>query len=152
MNSKRHPSELFFGIATGLVAVFNPTTFFEVEYLFNMPWLRQDPRDDFLSVIGVIVMLVGPGLLVAVGSYIHTTQEKTIGFVFTMIGGTILVLEFPLLLLGAFGYGGIVYSQGLAAALYMLSPSPLAALTMIGALMVRRSILLARFATKTQRH
>jgi hypothetical protein len=64
MNSKRHPSELFFGIATGLVAVFNPTTVFEVEYLFNMPWLRQDPRDDFLSVIGVIVMLVGPGLLV----------------------------------------------------------------------------------------
>jgi hypothetical protein len=54
--------------------------------------------------------------------------------VFTIIGGTILVLEFPLLLLGAFGYGGIVYSQGLAAALYMLSPSPLAALTMIGAL------------------
>jgi len=141
MNSKWQPIELLFGIATGLVALFNPITFFEVEYLFNMPWLRHEPRDDFLSVIGVIVMFVGPGLLVAVGSYIHTTQEKTIGFVFTVIGASILVLEFPLLFIAAFnGYGGIVYSQGLAAALYMLTPSPLAALTMVAAFLVRRSL------------
>ena len=43
MNSKRHPSELFFGIATGLVALFNPATVFEVRYLFYMPSLRHDP-------------------------------------------------------------------------------------------------------------
>lgn len=77
-------------------------------------------------------MYIAPGLLVAVGSYIHTTQEKTIGFVLTTIGGSILVLEFPLLFLGGFGHG-------LAAALYMLLLSPLAGLTMIGALRVRRS-------------
>jgi hypothetical protein len=70
-----------------------------------------------------------------------------------MIGGTILVLEFPLVFIAAFnGYSGIVYSKGLAAALYMLLLSPLAGLTMVGALLVRRSLRLARFATKTQRH
>lgn len=153
MNSKWEPIELCFGIATGLVAVFNPATVFEVKYLFNMPWLRHEPKEDFLSVIGVIVMFVGPGLLVTIGSYLHTTQEQTLGFVFTIIGGSILVLEFPLLLLIAFnGYSGLVYTQGLAAALYMLLPSPLAALTMIGAFMVRRSLRLASFTTKTLSH
>lgn len=86
-------------------------------------------------------MFIAPGLLVGLGSYIHTTGEKTAGFVLTVIGGSILVLEFPILFIGAFGgYGGILHSNGLAAALYTLTPSPLAALTMVAALLVRRSL------------
>jgi hypothetical protein len=138
MTSKWHPIELVFGIAAGLVTVFNPLTLGDMEVMSNRP----ADKETLAGLFGLLLMFIAPGLLVGLGSYIHTTQKKTTGFVLTMIGGSILVLEFPLLFIGAFSaYGGIVYSKGLAAALYMLLPSPLAALTMVAAVMVRRSLL-----------
>jgi hypothetical protein len=137
MNSKSPLFELVFGIATGLVTVLNPLTLVHMEVASNRPV----GRETISALFGLILMFVGPGLLVSIGSYIHAAQEKTAGFVLTMIGGSILVLEFPLLFIGAFSaYGGIVYRLGLPAALYMLTPSPLAALTMVAAVMVRRSL------------
>ena len=137
MTSKSPLFELVFGIATGLVTVLNPLTLVHMEVASNRPV----DRETISALFGLILMFVGPGLLVSIGSYIHAAQEKTAGFVLTMIGGSILVLEFPLLFLGAFGlWGGFFYSKGLAAALYTLTPSPLAALTMVAAFLVRRSL------------
>ncbi|HJX90503.1 MAG TPA: hypothetical protein VJ372_08405 [Pyrinomonadaceae bacterium] len=137
MNSKSPLFELVFGIATGLVTVFNPLTLGDMEVMSNRP----ADKETLAGLFGLLLMFIAPGLLVGLGSYIHTTKEKTVGFVLTMIGGSILVLEFPLLFLGAFGlWGGFFYSKGLAAALYTLTPSPLAALTMVAAFLVRRSL------------
>lgn len=136
MNSKWQAIELCFGIATGLVAVLNPVSLFQVEHTFNTVL----DKEAVAGLFGLLLMFIGPGLLVAIGSYLHALQEKTIGFVLIMIGGSILVLEFPILIIGSFGAYGLVYTQGLAPALYMLLPSPLAALTMIAAFLVRRSL------------
>jgi hypothetical protein len=137
MTSKWHPIELFCGVLTGLVTVFSPATLFFVQRTFDLGFEKYTLAELFAD----LLMYIAPSLLVALGSYIHTAQEKTAGFVLTMIGGSILVLEFPFLVLGAFGpYGGFFYSKGLAAALYTLTPSPLAALTMVAAFLVRRSL------------
>lgn len=84
--------------------------------------------------IGDLISFVIPGLLVAVGSYVHSVGRKSWGFVLVLVVGIFLVLIIPIHF-----FGGVFYFYGLWGGLLRLSPSAVALLTVIAAFQVRRS-------------
>jgi hypothetical protein len=84
--------------------------------------------------LGDLIAFVIPGLLVAMGSYVHSVARKTWGLILLLVGGIFLVVTMPILF-----FGGVFYFYGLWVGLLRLSPSIMAILTIIAALKVRRS-------------
>ena len=84
--------------------------------------------------LGDLIAFVIPGLLVAIGSYVHSVARKTWGFILLLVGGIFLSVMMPIHF-----FGGVFYFYGFGGGLLRLSPSAMAILTIIAALKVRPS-------------
>ena len=80
-----------------------------------------------------IIAFAIPGLIVAIGSYLHSVARKSWGFVLVIVGGAFLLVTIPIHF-----FGGVFYFYGLWGGLLRLSPSAMAILTIIAASRVRR--------------
>lgn len=85
--------------------------------------------------VDALLLFIVPGLLVAIGSYLHAAREKTSGFVILLVGGIFLTV---MMLIHIFG--GVFYVFGLLGGVVILSQSLMAILTMISSLVVRRAL------------
>lgn len=60
--------------------------------------------------LGDLIAFVIPGLLVAIGSYVHSVARKTWGFILLLVGGIFLSVMMPIHFLGGvfyfYGFGG----------------------------------------------
>lgn len=112
--------ELISGIATGLLSLV-------VSCSLALP-------RSLLEFLGLLPFYLGPALLVAVGSYLHAIRRRSSGLVMLLIGGSILTVMIVTLT-----FGGVFYFYGLGGGLLSLAPSAMAILTMIAALLARRS-------------
>jgi hypothetical protein len=83
--------------------------------------------------VGWIVFFIAPGVLTAVGSYLHARKGTKRGFVVLWIGGGFLAL-----MLIVYIFGGIFY-YGLWVGLFTLFPSVAALITLIVSLFVESS-------------
>jgi hypothetical protein len=118
--------ELIGGVATGVLGIVAPfckngAHTFELFKLW--PGLLLD----------ALVSFVVPGVLVAIGSYIHTRREKTLGFVMLIVGGIFLITASLI-----YFFGGVVfYAFGLWGGVIVLSQSLMAIITVISSLVGR---------------
>jgi hypothetical protein len=110
------------GVLVGLVAPFVRHGSHTFELYISWPGL----------LLGDVVSFVIPGLIVALGSYLHSVARKTWGFVLLLVGGTFLLVTMPIHF-----FGGVFYFYGLWGGLLRLSPSAMAILTIIAASKVR---------------
>lgn len=118
--------ELVAGVATGLLGLLPPFCKHganTIELFRLWPGLLLD----------AILLTVIPGLLVAIGSILHATRDKTSGFVLLLIGGIFLTL---MALVYFFG-GAIFYGFELWGGIVVLSQAAMAVLTVISSLSPR---------------
>jgi len=118
--------ELVGGVATGvlgLVVPFFPNGAHTLELIRLWPGL----------LLGDLVGFIIPGLLVAIGSYIHTLQGKTRGFVLLLVGGIFLTITMFIHI-----FGGVFYVYGLWGGGLILVQSSMALITVISSLIARR--------------
>ena len=116
--------ELAGGVATGvlgLAAPFFPNGAHTFELFRLFPEL----------LLGDLVIFIVPGLLVAIGAYLHSVGPKTRGFVFLLVGGLFLTVMMFLHI-----FGGVFYMFGFWGGVVILSQSLMAVLAMISSLIV----------------
>ena len=77
-----------------------------------------------------ILLSVAPGLLIAIGSFLHTTRGKTGGLLLVLLATIFLVLLSAVLLIG----GAIFYWFGLAGGIIVLTQAMVALITLVIAL------------------
>ena len=119
--------ELVGGVATGVLGLVAP---FCKHGAHTFELFRLWPG----LLLGDLVSFVVPGFLVAISSYIHTRQEKTLGFVMLMVGGIFLIVASLM-----YFFGGVVfYAFGLWGGIMALSQSVMAIATVISSLVVVR--------------
>ena len=92
------------------------------------------PPQSVAEFLSVLLVYVGSALLVACGCYFHAVRQETKGLVLLMIGGSILTL-----MVFTLTFGGAFYFYGLWGGVLSLAPSTMAILTMIAALLSRKS-------------
>lgn len=112
--------ELTSGVATlvlGLIAPFCRDGVADTFRLYRLwPGLLLDAS----------IFFIVPGLLVAIGSYLHAVKRKTVGFVVLLVGGIFLTLMMLIHMLG-----GVFYVFGFWGGMAILSQGLLAIVTMI---------------------
>src|SRR5262245_13196259 len=111
-----------FEVASGIAA-------FVLAIIINVMLLT--PPYDSDQLLGGLMFFVGPSLLMVVGSYLHATRESKPGFVILMVGSGFLTI-----MLFVHTFGGVFY-YGLWKGLAVLSPSAMAILNLIAAVLVK---------------
>lgn len=113
-------AELCCGVACGLLG---PLPFFVQSRTAPLELFRRSP--EFL--LEAVLMFLLPGLLVAVGSYLHGVRNKKAGLILLLLGGIFLVL----MTLIHFFSGAVFYRYGTAGGVVVLLQGLFALLTMI---------------------
>jgi hypothetical protein len=94
--------ELAGGVATGVLGIVVP---FAKHVTHTFELLRLWPG----LLLDAVALFIVPGLLVAIGSYTHTLQGKTLGFIMLLVGGIFLTVMSVIYLVG----GAVFYVFGL---------------------------------------
>ena len=114
--------ELACGAATFLLGMLVP---------FNLKGARSIPPEYYWSdLISIAVIFALPGLIVAIGAYVHAVMEKTWGRKLLWVMGGLNVLIIPLFFLSA------AYMGGMRMALTITAPSVMAIVTLLVSLKV----------------
>ncbi len=116
--------EIIAGVATGLLTVFNPSSFVLAQFVLS----SSNTNEKLLAVVSSLVTYIGPAILVAIGSYAHAHLQRTVGFGMVVLGGLILI---------GFGFiaflGGLFYAFGLWWGAVALLPAGTAIVTLLAA-------------------
>jgi hypothetical protein len=90
--------ELIFGIATGVL---------EVITVGVLEVTEASGNEVAASIVGSLLFFLLPGLLVAVGSYLHVLRRRTIGLLMLVIGTLFLIV-----MMFVHTLGGVFYLYG----------------------------------------
>lgn len=90
--------ELIFGIATGVV---------EIITVGILEVTEPSGKEVAASIVGSLLFFLVPGLLVAVGSYLHVIRKTIIGLVMLLIGTLFLTV-----MMFVHALGGVFYLYG----------------------------------------
>jgi hypothetical protein len=116
------------GIATGLFAIFNPSTLLLAQFMLS----TFNTKEKLIALLSSLLTLIGPAILVTVGSYNHAVGRRKWGLVIVFLGGVILIV----MGLAAF-LGGLFYAFGLWRGGMTLLPQVMGLITLIASLFVR---------------
>jgi hypothetical protein len=113
-------AELFCGVACGLLGPL-PLFLRHGAYAFELM------RFSLGNLLDAVLLFFLPGLLVAIGSYLHSVRRRTTGLILLLIGGIFLTL----MVLGLFFSGAVFYLYGIPGGVVILLQGVLALITMI---------------------
>ena len=117
------------GVATGLLALLNPSSFVLAQFLFS----AYNTNEKLIALLSSVVTFLGPALLVSIGSYTHAVRQKAGGLIMILVGSTILIL------MGFVAFfGGLLYVFGPWWGAVSLLPPAMAMVTLITSLFVRK--------------
>ena len=119
-------AELFCGVACGLLGPL-PLFLRHGAYAFE---LFRTSRGNLLD---AVILFFLPGLLVAIGSYLHSVRGKTAGLILLLAGGIFLTL----MMLIHFFSGGVFYVYGIAGGFVILLQGVLAVIAIISVIVGR---------------
>jgi len=120
--------ELIGGIATGLLALFGPSSFSLAVFMFSSFTVKE----KVLGLLSLFVTYIGPAILIAIGSYIHAVRQRASGFVMILVGGLFLTsIELVVFV------GGFFYALGSWSMAVTLLPWASAIITVIAASLTR---------------
>jgi hypothetical protein len=120
--------ELISGVATGLLALFGPSSFSLAVFMYS----DFTVKEKTLGLLSLFVTYIGPAILIAIGSYIHAVRQRVSGLVMVLVGLLILtIIEFVVFV------GGFFYALGTWSSAVTLLPWASAIVTMIAALLAR---------------
>jgi hypothetical protein len=120
--------ETIAGVATGLLALLNPSSFVLAQYLMS----PSNTKEKLLALLSSLITFIGPAILVTIGSYTHAVRQKSRGLVMVLVGSVILIV------MGFVAFlGGLFYVFGPWWGVVILLPSAMATVTLIASLFVR---------------
>ena len=120
--------ELISGIATGLLALFSPSSFSLILFVLG----AFSVKEKLFGLLYLFVTYIGPAMLIAIGSYTHAVRRRASGFVMIMVGGLVLTIIEVIVT-----FGGFFYALGPWSAPVTLLPWASAFVAVVAALLVR---------------
>src|SRR5690242_5306666 len=90
---RAHKVAVTSGIIGFVLALLNPGILLDLLIMVE----HEKPREILRTLLGLLLLYVGPAFLMAFGAYRHSSEAKKSSFVLVVVSGMILIAELPIL-------------------------------------------------------